>query len=64
MNPKFARYIFLGMVIGAFFGLIWQSNGNAALGILYGGLGGAGLGWFIAAALSQSESQRNSKSKK
>jgi hypothetical protein len=64
MNPKFASYIFFGVLIGAIFGVFWQANSNAIPGVFYGALAGAGLGWFIAAARSQSESKKDPTSKK
>jgi hypothetical protein len=63
MDRKYAYYIFLGFAIGALFGMVWSTNGNTSLGILYGGLAGAGIGWFIAAARSQSQKEKDKTSK-
>ncbi len=63
MDRKFAYYIFLGLVIGAIFGVFWTANGNTTLGILYGALAGAGIGWFIAAARSQNQKEKDKTSK-
>ena len=55
MDRKFGYYVFLGLLIGAVFGSLWSANGNAILGIALGGLAGAAIGWFIAAALIENE---------
>ena len=49
MDKKFGYYIFGGMLIGVFFGLIWSTNGNPILGIGIGALAGTAIGWFAAA---------------
>jgi hypothetical protein len=59
MDRKFAYYIFLGMVIGAAFGVFWADKGDVSLGILYGAFTGAAIGWFIAAARSQSQNEKD-----
>jgi hypothetical protein len=64
MDRKFAYYIYLGLVIGAVLGLLWAARGNTVLGLLYGGLAGAGIGWFIAAARSQSQKGNDETSKR
>jgi hypothetical protein len=51
MDKKFGYYIFGGLLIGILVGLLWSANGNALLGIGFGALAGAGVGWFIAAAM-------------
>jgi hypothetical protein len=63
MDRKYAYYIFLGLVVGAIFGMFWQARGNTSLGIWYGALAGAGLGWFIAAARSKNENEKDKTSK-
>lgn len=55
MDRKFGYYVFLGLLIGAVFGSLWSANGNSILGITLGGLAGAAIGWFIAAALIENE---------
>jgi hypothetical protein len=51
MDKKFGYYIFGGLVIGILVGLLWSANGNPLLGIGFGALAGAGIGWFAAAAM-------------
>ncbi len=51
MDKKFGYYIFGGMLIGILIGLLWSSNGNVLLGVGYGALAGAAIGWFAAAAM-------------
>jgi hypothetical protein len=63
MERRFAYYIFLGLVIGALFGVLWTTRGNTNLGIMYGALAGAGIGWFIAAARSQSQKEKDKTTK-
>ena len=63
MDRKYAYYIFVGLAIGAICGVFWAANSNISLGILYGGLAGAGIGWFIAAARSLSQKEKDKPSK-
>ncbi len=49
MDRRFGYFLFLGLVVGALFGLGFGSaNGNALLGLGFGALGGVFLGWFLA----------------
>jgi hypothetical protein len=57
MDKKFGYYIFGGMLIGAFFGLLWSANGNI-LGIVYGALAGTAIGWFAAAYVMEKEKEK------
>jgi hypothetical protein len=51
MDRKLGYYIFLGLVIGAVFGMgLGAARGNTVLGIGLGALFGMFVGWFIAAA--------------
>lgn len=50
MEKTFGYFIFGGALIGAMFGLIWAGGNNPLMGLGTGALGGAFLGWFIAAA--------------
>jgi len=59
MERKFAYYIFLGLLIGAILGIYWSANGNANARIPDGGLAGAGIGWFIAAARTQNQNEKS-----
>lgn len=59
MDKKFGIYIFLGLLIGAVFGMgLGAANGNAAFGIGGGALAGVFLGWFVAAAVQQSQNHK------
>jgi len=58
MDKKFGYYIFGGLVIGAFFGLIWAGNGNSLLGLGIGAFAGAAIGWFAAAAAMEKEKEK------
>ena len=51
MDQKFGYFIFLGLLIGAVFGLLWSESGNALPGIGIGALVGVFIGWFVAAAV-------------
>lgn len=56
----FAICIFIGLVIGANFGVfIGKANGNMSLGIAIGALAGVFIGWFIAAAIHQNRKDRS-----
>lgn len=56
-NRVIGYYAFGGMLIGALFGFAWA--GVAGLGI--GALAGAGIGWFIAAAVLENQKQKKGK---
>ena len=52
MERRFGIYIFLGLVIGAVFGMeVGAASGNTIFGIGLGALFGVFIGWFVAAAL-------------
>lgn len=54
MDKKVARIIFIGMAIGALFGLMVELvTGNALLSAAFGAVGGGFVGWFIAIAVQQ-----------
>ena len=54
MNKKTAFYIFLGLLIGAVFGMgLGAANGNAIHGLQLGALAGTFIGWFVAAAVME-----------
>ncbi len=56
----FAICIFLGLAIGANFGVfIGKANGNMSLGIVTGAFAGVFIGWFIAAAIHQQRKDRS-----
>jgi ABC-type uncharacterized transport system permease subunit len=55
MDKKFGYYIFGGLLVGALFGLLWSTHGNAFLGISTGALVGAAIGWFAAAAVLEQQ---------
>jgi uncharacterized protein YcfJ len=57
MDRKFGYIIFVGMAIGAVFGMgIGAANGNALFGLWLGAVAGGFLGWFIAAAAQEHHS--------
>ncbi len=59
---RFGIYIFLGMLIGALFGIFLASGReNPILGIGSGAFAGAAIGWFIAAAVLEKENQNRKK---
>ena len=58
MDKKFGYYIFGGLLIGVLFGSLWSANGNALLGIGFGALAGAAIGWFAAAAMLEKEKEK------
>ena len=58
MDKKFGYYIFGGMLIGVFLGLIWAADRNAVVGIAIGALVGASIGWFAAADVMEKEKER------
>lgn len=54
MERRFGIYIFLGLVIGAVFGMgVGAASGNTIFGIGLGALFGVFIGWFVAAALER-----------
>ncbi len=57
MDKRFGYFVFGGMLIGAFFGLMWAAGGNTILGIGIGALAGVAIGWFGAAAVMEKEKQ-------
>jgi ABC-type uncharacterized transport system permease subunit len=60
MKRKFGLYVFLGLLIGAFFGmLLGAGSANPLLGIGGGALAGVFIGWFIAAAVLEKEKKKN-----
>lgn len=60
MKRKFGIFIFVGMLIGAFFGIFFGAgSASSILGIGGGALVGAALGWFIAAAVMEKEKKNN-----
>ena len=58
MKRKFGIFIFVGMLIGAAFGVFFGAgSANSIPGIGGGALVGAALGWFIAAAVTEKEKE-------
>jgi hypothetical protein len=54
VDRRFGYYIVMGLAVGVVLGfLVGAASGNALLGIGLGALGGAFIGWFIAAAALQ-----------
>lgn len=54
MKRKFAYLIFLGLLIGATYGVFFgKAIENDVLGVALGALGGVFLGWFIAIAVQE-----------
>lgn len=54
---KFGYLIFVGMAIGAVFGMgIGAANGNALFGTWLGAVAGGFLGWFMAIAAQERQS--------
>lgn len=59
MGRKIGIYTFLGLLIGAAFGMgLGAANGNPILGVGIGAIAGIFLGWFIAAAVIEKEKQK------
>jgi NhaP-type Na+/H+ or K+/H+ antiporter len=59
MNRDFGLFIFVGMAIGALFGLPFaEPIGNALLAVGIGALAGLFLGWFLAAARRQLQKEK------
>jgi uncharacterized protein YcfJ len=60
MDKTPAYYIFLGLLIGAVFGLgIGAVGGNTINGMEVGALAGVFIGWFLAAAAFENRSKKN-----
>ena len=55
MDKKFGYSIFGGMLLGAVLGMMWAAKGNLLLGLGFGALVGAAIGWFGAAAVMENE---------
>jgi len=56
MERKIGIYSFLGLIIGAIFGLsLGAANGDIIWGIGLGALFGLFIGWFVAAAVIESQ---------
>jgi len=51
MDKKFSYYIFGGLLLGALLGWMWSASNNPLMGMGIGAFFGAGIGWFIAAAV-------------
>jgi hypothetical protein len=59
MEKRFGYYIFVGAAIGGVFGIgLGAANGNVALGLGLGALGGVFIGWFMAAAALQNRDEK------
>ena len=56
-NRLIGYYAFGGMLIGALFGFAWAG----VTGLGFGMLAGAGIGWFIAAAILENQKQKRGK---
>ena len=59
MDKKFGYYIFGGLLLGGFFGLIWSAGDNPLTGMGIGAGIGMAIGWFAAAA----DIEKNNKDK-
>ncbi len=58
MERLIGIYAFVGVFVGAMLGFAFGApNGNGLLGAGFGALAGAGLGWFIAAAVIENRKQ-------
>ena len=61
MNKKYMLYIIAGLLIGAIFGTAFgPAIENTSLASAIGAVGGLFIGWFIAAAVREYESNNNS----
>jgi ABC-type uncharacterized transport system permease subunit len=59
MEQKFGVYVFLGLLIGAVFGIpLGAGSENPILVIGGGALVGVFIGWFIAAAVLKKEKEK------
>jgi ABC-type uncharacterized transport system permease subunit len=59
MKRRFGIYVFVGMLIGAFFGMfLGAGSTNHILGVGGGALAGAAIGWFIAAYVMENEKKK------
>jgi ABC-type uncharacterized transport system permease subunit len=60
LKRKFGIYIFLGLLIGAVFGMfLGAGSTNPFLGVGGGALAGVFIGWFIAAVVMEKEKKKN-----
>ena len=60
MDRKRSIFIFLGLLIGAQFGIfLGKAIGNMLLGIGIGALAGLFIGWFIVAAILDNRKDRS-----
>ena len=56
---KFGIYIFVGLLIGAVFGIfLGAGSANPFFGIGGGALAGVFIGWFVAAAVRQNQKDK------
>ncbi len=59
MDRRFGYFVFLGITIGALFGIgIGAASGNALRGLGEGALAGVFLGWFVAAIVMRPENPK------
>jgi ABC-type uncharacterized transport system permease subunit len=58
MDKRFGYYVFGGMLLGVFLGLIWTTGGNAIMGIVIGAVVGMAIGWFAAAYAMENEKEK------
>jgi len=58
MDKKFGYYIFGGLLLGAFLGWMWSASNNPLVGMGIGAFFGAGIGWFIAAAVFEKRDEK------
>jgi hypothetical protein len=62
MNKKIGISALLGLLLGGQLGVFWGPVlQNPLLGVALGALGGAFLGWFIAAALLENQNSKKNK---
>lgn len=59
MDKKYGVYIFVGLLIGALFGMLWAGSGNPIFGISIGAFVGAAIGWFGAAYMMEKDKGKN-----
>lgn len=61
MNKKFGVFVFLGLLIGATFGVFFGAAlNNPRLGVALGAVGGLFIGWYIFAAISENQKKSDS----
>lgn len=58
MDKVFGYYVFGGTLLGAILGLMWAADGNTVLGMGFGALAGAFVGWFAAAAAMERQNNK------